>query len=96
MTESWISRRTLLRTAVAGGVGLPLVSADLTSHAFDAAPHNGADAAAATGTPTARDLQTRPSDFKNVKDFGAIGDGVAYDTTSIQAAMTAAGIGGTV
>jgi hypothetical protein len=41
----------------------------------------------ATGTPTARNLVTRASDVVNVKDFGAVGNGVADDRLAFQNAM---------
>src|SRR5262249_20904554 len=41
----------------------------------------------ATGTPASRTMPDRLAEIKNVKDFGAIGDGSHDDSANIQAAI---------
>lgn len=59
-------------------------------HSFDAS----ALPVTATGSTTARTLATRFSEVKNLKDFGAVGDGSTNDTTAIAAWAAALNLSG--
>jgi len=48
----------------------------------------------ATGSTTSRKISDRWAEIKNVKDFGAVGDGVADDTAAIKAAINQANTDG--
>lgn len=58
------------------GENLPIVTTTLSSTPY-----------LANGTSTSRSLATRGADVINVKDFGAVGDGVADDAPAIRAAL---------
>lgn len=75
-----------------GGVDQMTVSnaGVVTANSFVGAISGNASSATAlaTGSTTARTLANRFADVVNVKDFGAVGNGVANDTAAIQAAFT--------
>ena len=52
----------------------------------------GATVVTATGSTTARSLANRAADVVNVKDFGAVGDGVVDDTAAFTAAAVLGGL----
>lgn len=88
---------TQVYTAIPGDV----ITATRWNNEFGNIYNNFADLSSAsviaTGSSEARALSTRFADRLNVKDFGAVGDGVANDYTALNAALVyVAANGGTI
>lgn len=98
------STETLIRTW--DNIGGSVVASDLSQDLANTADNAKGDAligfkqSNSTGfltDATARTVNTKLQEFVSVKDFGAVGDGVANDRAAIQAAINALSVtGGTV
>jgi hypothetical protein len=78
--------------AMAGTVlNSPVLSGTITgTYTLGGTPTVSAGIVLSTGSTTARSLALRFSETVNVKDYGAVGNGVADDTAAVTAAVTAA------
>lgn len=95
----------LIKTVDGAGSGLDsdLLDGQHGSYYLSRTNHTGTQASTTvtnlqTGiSAVSRTVQSKFTDWRSVKDFGAVGDGSTDDTTAIQACITAVGVtGGTV
>jgi hypothetical protein len=84
-----ISKRALFsKKALSAGIGVSALA--LVAQRASADTNFTGFAFPATGAPTPRTMPDRIADVFNVKEFGAVGDGLADDTAKIQACIDAA------
>ncbi len=83
-----VSKRELFgKGAVSAGLGIGALALMARTRPASADTPFTSFPFAAAGAPTPRTMPARLAEIKNVKDFGAVGDGAADDTGAIQAAV---------
>src|SRR5258708_1805403 len=86
-----ISKRDLFGTgALSAGLGVGALALLAQTQRASADTPFSNFAFTATGTPTPRTMPDRLAKIESVKDFGAIGKGIANDAATFQAAFDAA------
>jgi hypothetical protein len=90
MSTEFTKRELISKQALGAGLGVGALALLEQTQSVLAQTAFTTYAFPATGAPTARTMPDRLAEIKNVRDFGAVGNGTNDDTGAIQAAINAA------